>query len=110
MRDTRAVEKVQRIEAWLRRGLQPLCIAHPSVGDVRVWRCGHRGTRGRQGHEVSRRLSRLRRSALTRAFLDRGLLLRPLGSTVVYALPPYVITEQETDWMTAHRSPTSSIA
>ena len=37
---------------------------------------------------------------LTKAFLDRGLLLRPLGN-VVYALPPYVITEAETDWMTA---------
>ena len=32
---------------------------------------------------------------LTRAFLDRGLLLRPLGN-VLYFMPPYVITEDET--------------
>jgi adenosylmethionine-8-amino-7-oxononanoate aminotransferase len=31
------------------------------------------------------------------AFLKRGLLLRPLGS-ILYFMPPYVITEQEVDW------------
>ncbi len=31
------------------------------------------------------------------AFLERGLLLRPLGN-VVYFMPPYVITEAETAW------------
>ena len=35
---------------------------------------------------------------LTRAFLERGLLLRPLGN-VVYVMPPYVITQAETEWM-----------
>ena len=35
---------------------------------------------------------------LTQAFLDRGLLLRPLGN-VLYVMPPYVITEAETTWM-----------
>jgi len=34
---------------------------------------------------------------LTAAFLERGLLLRPLGN-VVYFMPPYVITEPEADW------------
>ena len=34
---------------------------------------------------------------LTRACLDRGLLLRPLGN-IVYLMPPYVITESETAW------------
>ena len=34
---------------------------------------------------------------LTAAFLDRGLLLRPLGN-VLYFMPPYVITEAETAW------------
>ena len=38
---------------------------------------------------------------LTAAFLDRGLLLRPLGN-VVYVMPPYAITETETRWMAAH--------
>jgi adenosylmethionine---8-amino-7-oxononanoate aminotransferase len=34
---------------------------------------------------------------LAAAFLDRGLLLRPLGN-VVYFMPPYCITETETAW------------
>ena len=34
---------------------------------------------------------------LTAAFLDRGLLLRPLGN-VVYFMPPYCISESETAW------------
>jgi adenosylmethionine-8-amino-7-oxononanoate aminotransferase len=33
---------------------------------------------------------------LYREFLDRGLLLRPLGN-VLYFMPPYVITEEETN-------------
>jgi adenosylmethionine-8-amino-7-oxononanoate aminotransferase len=34
---------------------------------------------------------------LYEAFLKRGLLLRPLGS-ILYFMPPYVITEQQVDW------------
>ena len=34
---------------------------------------------------------------LAAAFLDRGLLLRPLGN-ILYFMPPYVITESETAW------------
>ena len=34
---------------------------------------------------------------LYEAFLKRGLLLRPLGS-ILYFMPPYVITDQEVDW------------
>ena len=34
---------------------------------------------------------------LAAAFLERGLLLRPLGN-VVYFMPPYSITESETAW------------
>ncbi len=34
---------------------------------------------------------------LAAAFLDRGLLLRPLGN-VLYFMPPYVITEDQTQW------------
>jgi adenosylmethionine---8-amino-7-oxononanoate aminotransferase len=32
------------------------------------------------------------------AFIKRGLLLRPLGS-ILYFMPPYVISEQEVDWV-----------
>jgi len=31
------------------------------------------------------------------AFLERDLLLRPLGN-VLYFMPPYAITETETEW------------
>ena len=34
---------------------------------------------------------------LASAFLDRGLLLRPLGN-ILYFMPPYVVTEGETAW------------
>jgi adenosylmethionine-8-amino-7-oxononanoate aminotransferase len=34
---------------------------------------------------------------LAAEFLERGLLLRPLGN-VVYFMPPYCITESETEW------------
>jgi adenosylmethionine-8-amino-7-oxononanoate aminotransferase len=37
-------------------------------------------------------------SRLAEAFLQRGLLLRPLGS-ILYFMPPYVITDQQVDWV-----------
>lgn len=38
-----------------------------------------------------------RGSTLSRRLLERGLLLRPLGS-VVYLLPPYCVTDEECHW------------
>jgi len=34
---------------------------------------------------------------LAAAFLERNLLIRPLGS-IVYFMPPYVITDDEAAW------------
>jgi adenosylmethionine-8-amino-7-oxononanoate aminotransferase len=34
---------------------------------------------------------------LAREFVERGLLLRPMGN-ILYFMPPYVITESEVDW------------
>ena len=34
---------------------------------------------------------------MTAEFLERGLLLRPLGN-VIYFMPPYVISDDEVDW------------
>jgi adenosylmethionine-8-amino-7-oxononanoate aminotransferase len=34
---------------------------------------------------------------LAAAFLERGLLVRPLGH-IVYFMPPYVITDEEVEW------------
>jgi adenosylmethionine-8-amino-7-oxononanoate aminotransferase len=97
--ESRAVEKVQALEGWLRRGLEPLAL-HGAVGEVRVIGgvgivelVSDKATRSAGGYldDVGPKL--------TQAFLDRDLLLRPLGN-VIYAMPPYVITEAETSWMT----------
>ena len=96
-RDTDVLGRVQALERWLRDGLAPLR-ALPHVGEVRV--LGGVGiielvtdtyTKAAGGYldDVGPRLSQ--------AFLERGLLLRPLGN-VVYFMPPYVITESETAW------------
>jgi adenosylmethionine-8-amino-7-oxononanoate aminotransferase len=34
---------------------------------------------------------------LAAEFLGRGLLLRPLGN-IIYFMPPFVISEEETEW------------
>jgi adenosylmethionine-8-amino-7-oxononanoate aminotransferase len=36
--------------------------------------------------------------SLYEAFIKRSLLLRPLGS-ILYFMPPYVISEPEVDWV-----------
>ena len=88
---------VTRIEQQLVDGLSRLRDV-PVVGDVRV--IGAVGvielrpdtaTRGADGY-----LDRLG-PRLAAAFLERGLLLRPLGN-VLYFMPPYVITPDEVDW------------
>jgi adenosylmethionine-8-amino-7-oxononanoate aminotransferase len=90
-----SIEKVRALEGWLRRGLEPLRVL-PLVGDVRVIGgvgiielVSDRTTKSSGGYldGVGPRL--------TAAFLERGLLLRPLGN-IVYFMPPYVITEEET--------------
>lgn len=83
--------RVQRLEHLLRVGLDPLR-ALACVGDVRViGGVGAVELAGDGGYldQIGPRLGA--------AFLERGLLLRPLGN-VVYFMPPYVITESETAW------------
>jgi adenosylmethionine---8-amino-7-oxononanoate aminotransferase len=98
LRESDGIGKVRMIESWLRRGLEPLR-ALPSVGDVRVIGgvgivelVADKTTKDAGGYldDIGPRL--------TAAFLQRGLLLRPLGN-VLYVMPPYVITEAETDWV-----------
>ena len=88
---------VGRIETQLVEGLFRLRDL-PGVGDVRV--IGAVGVielladttaRGADGY-----LDRIG-PHLAAAFLERGLLLRPLGN-VLYFMPPYVITADEIDW------------
>jgi adenosylmethionine-8-amino-7-oxononanoate aminotransferase len=93
-----AVAKVQQIERWLHDGLEPLREL-PFAGDIRV--LGDVGVvelvSDQHSQESGGYLDEIG-PRLTRAFLERGLLLRPLGN-VVYVMPPYVITKAETEWM-----------
>jgi adenosylmethionine---8-amino-7-oxononanoate aminotransferase len=100
-REERTLERVQRMEAQFRKRLEGLRELRV-VGDVR-------GIGGVAAIEIDTSLTRPgeeKQSAgyfnplgpqLYSAFLKRGLLLRPLGS-ILYFMPPYVVTEQETDW------------
>lgn len=84
------LERVARIERQMRDGLVSLR-SLPHVADVRV--LGDVGVVELRGGGYLDRLG----PKLAAEFLKRGLLLRPLGN-VVYFMPPYVISEEETDW------------
>jgi adenosylmethionine-8-amino-7-oxononanoate aminotransferase len=95
--ETESLQRVHNLERWLRDGLVPLA-SLPVVGEVRI--LGGVGV-------VELITERMETAAaayldqigprLARAFLDRGLLLRPLGN-VLYFMPPYIVTESETAW------------
>jgi adenosylmethionine-8-amino-7-oxononanoate aminotransferase len=85
------LDTVQRLEQMFRNRLEPLK-ALPNVGDVRV--IGGVGiielvSAGGYLDQTGPQLSR--------EFLKRGLLLRPLGN-VLYFMPPYIITDSEASW------------
>jgi len=83
--------RVQRLEQQLRNGLEPLRGMAP-VGDVRViGAVGVVELEGDGGYldQIGPRLGA--------AFLERGLLLRPLGN-ILYFMPPYAITDSEAEW------------
>jgi adenosylmethionine-8-amino-7-oxononanoate aminotransferase len=96
-REQDVLGRIESLESRLRAGLTPLGDL-PGVGDVRVIGgvgivelVGDKKTKAAGGYldGLGPRLSA--------AFLERGLLLRPLGH-VVYFMPPYVITDDQTDW------------
>jgi adenosylmethionine-8-amino-7-oxononanoate aminotransferase len=100
--------RVQRLESRLRAGLMPLAEL-PNVGDVRV--IGGVGIVELVGNTPpsppSAAPAGVRQEAggyldgigprLAARFLERSLLIRPLGH-VVYFMPPYVITDDQVDW------------
>jgi adenosylmethionine-8-amino-7-oxononanoate aminotransferase len=95
--DERSLERVRAMTELLQHGLEPLTSLAP-VGDVRVIGgvgivelVADKSTKESGGYldDIGPRL--------TRAFLERGLLLRPLGN-VLYFMPPYVITDDEVRW------------
>ena len=89
--------RVRALEQQLRARLLPLQ-EFPLVGDVRV--IGGVGivelVQDKKTKAAGGYLDQLG-PRLAAEFIQRGLLLRPLGN-VLYFMPPYVITEQETDW------------
>ena len=94
-RDEDVLGRIARLEQQLRAGLEPLA-GLPWVGDVRVIGgvgvvelAPAPGAAGGYFDQVGPRMAR--------AFLDRGLLLRPLGN-VLYFMPPYAITDDEAAW------------
>ncbi len=99
-RDEGVLERIGRLEAQLRSGLEPLR-SLPHVGDVRVIGgvgavelvvAGGPGENDADGGYFDRIGPRL-----ADAFLRQGLLLRPLGN-VLYFMPPYVISDAEAAW------------
>ena len=96
-----AMKYVEEVKAGVTSALAPI-VSLPSVGDVRVIGgvaiielVSDKQTRATGGYldGVGPRLAA--------AFLERGLLLRPLGN-IVYFMPPYVITDDEVDWAIDH--------
>jgi len=90
--------RIARLERQLREGLGPL-VRLPMVGDVRVLGgvaaielVSNKATKDAGGYldQIGPRLYP--------DFLQRGLLLRPLGN-VLYFMPPYVITDAEVEWV-----------
>lgn len=80
------LENVARLERQMRAGLQSLGgRVMGGVGVVELQGDGYLDSTGPR---------------LAAEFLKRGLLLRPLGN-VVYFMPPYCITESETEWALA---------
>jgi adenosylmethionine-8-amino-7-oxononanoate aminotransferase len=88
-KDEPVFERIANIEEVHRERL-PSFAAHPSVADVR-----HIGTVAAIELKVpdSGYLSALR-PKLYEFYLNRGILLRPLGN-IVYILPPYVTTQDQ---------------
>ena len=96
-REQDVLARIGRLERQLRTGLEPLREL-PIVGDVRVIGgvgalelVSDRETKAGGGYfdEIGPQLAR--------AFLERNLLIRPLGN-IVYFMPPYVITDDEAAW------------
>jgi adenosylmethionine-8-amino-7-oxononanoate aminotransferase len=88
------LDRVKRLETQFRARLDSLR-AIPVVGDARG--IGGVAAVELKGDNIHESYFDSLGPRLYEAFLKRGLLLRPLGS-ILYFMPPYVITDQEVDW------------
>jgi len=80
---------IRRIQAGLERGLAP-CRAFPQVREVRIL-----GAIG-----VVELQQQVDMPAITRAFVEAGVWVRPFGR-LVYLMPPYIIEDADLDTLTA---------
>jgi adenosylmethionine-8-amino-7-oxononanoate aminotransferase len=91
------LERINRLQAQIRHELEPLR-SHPNVGDLRI--LGGVGilelVQDKHTKAAGGYLDRVG-PELGERFMERGLLLRPLGN-VLYFMPPYVISDDETEW------------
>jgi adenosylmethionine-8-amino-7-oxononanoate aminotransferase len=87
--DTPWQARIEAIEQGLREGLEP-CRALTGVADVRVL-----GAIG-----VVELTTAVDMRAMTRQFVDAGVWVRPFGK-LVYLMPPYTISRQELDLLSA---------
>jgi adenosylmethionine-8-amino-7-oxononanoate aminotransferase len=93
-----SLDRVRALEAIFRSRKVSLQ-SHRYVGDVRILGgvIALELVRDKRTREAGGYLDRVG-PQLTRLFLDRGLLLRPLGN-VLYFMPPYVIRDDEAHWV-----------
>ncbi len=83
------VGRIARIERQLEQGLYPLR-GQKGIADVRIL-----GAIG-----VVEMQTPVDMAAIQRQFVESGVWIRPFGR-LVYAMPPYIITEEQTDTLTA---------
>jgi len=89
--EEKTLEWIEKLSVLLQEGLSSL-IENEIVGDVRV--IGGVGiVELKSGGGYLDNIGQI----LYMKFLERGLLLRPLGN-VLYFMPPYIISEEETEW------------
>ncbi|MCS6884096.1 MAG: adenosylmethionine--8-amino-7-oxononanoate transaminase [Acidobacteriota bacterium] len=96
--DEAVLERVGQLETRFKKNFSSL-IDLPRVGEVRI--IGALAVVELVEDKASKKAAGYLDNIgtkITAAALERGLLLRPLGN-VLYFLPPYVITEQEVDYV-----------
>ena len=93
-----SLDRVRTLESMFQSRKTSLEL-HPHVGDVRAIGgvLALELVRDKRTREAGGYLDRVG-PQLTRLFLDRNLLLRPLGN-VLYFMPPYVIRDDEAHWV-----------
>jgi adenosylmethionine-8-amino-7-oxononanoate aminotransferase len=93
-----SLERVARLERQMGDGFRRLKEDLAIVGDARVLGgVGALELVGEHGTAAGGYLDDLG-PRLSAAFLDRGVLLRPLGN-VLYFMPPYAISDDEVEWV-----------